>query len=211
MCSSVIKLSPGAKLDYAMLLKYAWQNDCCFPGQERLAKDMGVTRQSANTYVQELSASSSSRSSSAGRGRQISMSSISSRRANGADMLMSKFLTSRCQKSFALDVKNFDSKNTKVITLILKIHSLPLGLKRLQIPPRTMTTNTYLEHEEFLMAKGRKYSAFSSGALMRYLAAYRDRPPIIAYSSANPLAYVADEVESWITTCDGVCNMASAI
>src|SRR5438128_12411663 len=48
------KLSPGAKLTYAMLLKYAWQNDCCFPGQERLATDMGVTRQSTNAYVQEL-------------------------------------------------------------------------------------------------------------------------------------------------------------
>ncbi len=48
------RLSPGAKLTYAMLLKYAWQNDFCFPGQERLATDMGVTRQSANTYIQEL-------------------------------------------------------------------------------------------------------------------------------------------------------------
>lgn len=48
------RLSPGAKLTYAMLLKYAWQNDCCFPGQERLAADMGVTRQSTNAYIQEL-------------------------------------------------------------------------------------------------------------------------------------------------------------
>jgi len=48
------KISPGAKLTYAMLLKYAWQNDYCFPGQERLARDMGVTRQSANTYIKEL-------------------------------------------------------------------------------------------------------------------------------------------------------------
>src|SRR5258708_25480091 len=48
------RLSPGAKLTYAMLLKYAWQNEYCFPGQERLATDMGVTRQSANAYIQEL-------------------------------------------------------------------------------------------------------------------------------------------------------------
>jgi len=48
------RLSPGAKLTYAMLLKYAWQNDYCFPGQERLAKDMGVTDRSVRTYLQEL-------------------------------------------------------------------------------------------------------------------------------------------------------------
>lgn len=48
------EISPGAKLAYAMLLKYAWQNDYCFPGQDRLAVDMGVTRQSANTYLSEL-------------------------------------------------------------------------------------------------------------------------------------------------------------
>lgn len=48
------KISPGAKLTFAMLLKYAWQNDFCFPGQDRLARDMGVSRQSANTYLQEL-------------------------------------------------------------------------------------------------------------------------------------------------------------
>src|SRR5215208_5450625 len=47
------RLSPGAKLTYAMLLKYAWQNDSCFPGQERLAKDMGVTDRSVRTYLQE--------------------------------------------------------------------------------------------------------------------------------------------------------------
>jgi biotin operon repressor len=48
------RISPGAKLTFAELLKYAWQNDYCFPGQERLAADMGVTRQSANSYIQEL-------------------------------------------------------------------------------------------------------------------------------------------------------------
>jgi hypothetical protein len=48
------KLSPGAKLTFAMLLKYAWQNDYCFPGQERLAKDMGGGVRSVVRYVQEL-------------------------------------------------------------------------------------------------------------------------------------------------------------
>ncbi|MGF1623697.1 MAG: helix-turn-helix domain-containing protein [Alphaproteobacteria bacterium] len=48
------EISPGAKLAYTMLLSYAWHNDFCFPGQERLASDMGVTRQSANTYIKEL-------------------------------------------------------------------------------------------------------------------------------------------------------------
>ena len=37
-----------------MLLKYAWQDNFCFPGQERLAKDMGVTDRSVRTYLQEL-------------------------------------------------------------------------------------------------------------------------------------------------------------
>ena len=48
------RLSAGAKLAYAMLLKYAWQNDHCFPGQDRLAGDMGVSRQTANKYIKEL-------------------------------------------------------------------------------------------------------------------------------------------------------------
>lgn len=49
-------LSPGAKLACAMLLKYAWQNEYCFPGQARLATDMGVTDRSVRTYLQELEA-----------------------------------------------------------------------------------------------------------------------------------------------------------
>ena len=49
-------ISPGAKLVYTMLLSYAWQNDFCFPGQETLAKDMGVTSRSVRTYLKELEA-----------------------------------------------------------------------------------------------------------------------------------------------------------
>lgn len=47
-------LSPGAKLTYAMLLSYAWQNDYCFPGQERLATDIGTGKRSIVKYIQEL-------------------------------------------------------------------------------------------------------------------------------------------------------------
>ena len=47
-------LSVGAKLAYAMLLKYAWQDDYCFPGQRKLADDMGAGERSIRTYLKEL-------------------------------------------------------------------------------------------------------------------------------------------------------------
>ena len=48
------KVSVGAKLTYAMLLKYAWQNDYCFPGQEKLAEDMGAGKRSVVRWIKEL-------------------------------------------------------------------------------------------------------------------------------------------------------------
>ena len=47
-------ISVGAKLAYAMLLKYAWGDDACFPGQVKLAEDMGSTDRSVRTYLKEL-------------------------------------------------------------------------------------------------------------------------------------------------------------
>ncbi len=47
-------ISVGAKLIYAMLLKYAREMDECFPGQERLAKDMGNGERSVRRWLQEL-------------------------------------------------------------------------------------------------------------------------------------------------------------
>lgn len=47
-------ISVGAKLAYAMLLKYAWQDHACFPGQVKLAEDMGATDRSVRTYLKEL-------------------------------------------------------------------------------------------------------------------------------------------------------------
>ena len=48
------QISIGAKLTYAMLLKYTRDLDECFPGQERLAKDMGCGSRSVVRYIAEL-------------------------------------------------------------------------------------------------------------------------------------------------------------
>ena len=48
------KLSLGAKVAYAMFLSYAWHNDSCFPGQDRLAEDMGMSRSRVTEFVGEL-------------------------------------------------------------------------------------------------------------------------------------------------------------
>ena len=47
-------LSVGGKLAYAMLLKYAWSDDACFPGQQKLAQDIGAGERSVRTYLKEL-------------------------------------------------------------------------------------------------------------------------------------------------------------
>ena len=47
-------VSVGAKLAYAMLLKYAWGDDACFPGQAKLAVDMGSGERSVRRYLDEL-------------------------------------------------------------------------------------------------------------------------------------------------------------
>ena len=49
-------LSVGSKVAYAMFLSYAWHNDSCFPGQDRLAEDMGMTRPRVTQLIAELEA-----------------------------------------------------------------------------------------------------------------------------------------------------------
>lgn len=49
-------LSIGAKTTYALFLSYAWHNNLCFPGQDRLAKDIGMSIGSVNTFIKELEA-----------------------------------------------------------------------------------------------------------------------------------------------------------
>ncbi len=50
------KLSAGDKMAFAMLLSYAWQNDYCFPGQTRLAQDLGLSDRSVRTHLKSLEA-----------------------------------------------------------------------------------------------------------------------------------------------------------
>lgn len=48
------QISLGARMAYAMLLKYAWQEEFCFPAQDRIAQDLGVTDRSVRTFLKEL-------------------------------------------------------------------------------------------------------------------------------------------------------------
>ena len=48
------ELSAGSKVAYAMFLSYAWHNDSCFPGQDRLATDMGMSRPRVTQLIAEL-------------------------------------------------------------------------------------------------------------------------------------------------------------
>lgn len=50
------RLSAGAKIAYAMLLRYAWRNSFCFPGQQTLARDMGMKERMVRNHLGELKA-----------------------------------------------------------------------------------------------------------------------------------------------------------
>jgi len=47
-------LSVGAKLTYAMLLKYCWYDNFCFPGQDTLAENLGSSERSVRNWLKEL-------------------------------------------------------------------------------------------------------------------------------------------------------------
>lgn len=47
-------LSIGARLSYAVLLMYAWQDGATFAGQVKMAKDVGVSERQLRDYLQEL-------------------------------------------------------------------------------------------------------------------------------------------------------------
>lgn len=47
-------LSDNGKLCFATLLSYAWSDDCCFPGQEDLAKRAGKSVRTVRRAIAEL-------------------------------------------------------------------------------------------------------------------------------------------------------------
>ena len=47
-------LNAGDKMTFAMLLSYAWQNDYCFPGQQRLGQDMGLHETNVRKHLKSL-------------------------------------------------------------------------------------------------------------------------------------------------------------
>jgi transcription initiation factor IIE alpha subunit len=48
------RLSVGARLAYAVLLMYAWQEGATFAGQDKMAKDMGISERHLRRYLNEL-------------------------------------------------------------------------------------------------------------------------------------------------------------
>jgi DNA-binding transcriptional ArsR family regulator len=47
-------LTAGDKITFAMLLSYAWQNDFCFPGQTKLATDLGLHETNVRKHLKSL-------------------------------------------------------------------------------------------------------------------------------------------------------------
>src|SRR5256884_9325721 len=48
------QLSPGGKVVYAKLLSYAWYNNRVFPGQEKLAEEIGAGKRTIIRLIAEL-------------------------------------------------------------------------------------------------------------------------------------------------------------
>ena len=48
------KINDIEKLVYSVLLNYCWYKDFCFPGQEKLGKELGKSRMSISTAIKNL-------------------------------------------------------------------------------------------------------------------------------------------------------------
>ncbi len=98
-------ITPGAKVAYAVLLSYAWKDDRCFPGQERMSMDMAVSKPSVIAYLKQL--------------QQAGLITIT-RRGQGKSNIYTlpalrskESLLQEIKKTAPLEVKNFDPTNTQ--------------------------------------------------------------------------------------------------
>ena len=48
------EITSGDKMTFAMILSYDWQIEGCFPGQAKLAADMGVDERTIRRHIQAL-------------------------------------------------------------------------------------------------------------------------------------------------------------
>ena len=51
-----VRLSVGARLAYAVLLMYAWQEGSCFASQQKMAADIGMSDRHLRRFIAELKA-----------------------------------------------------------------------------------------------------------------------------------------------------------
>ena len=98
-------ITPGAKVAYAVLLSYAWKDDRCFPGQERMCMDMAVSKPSVIAYLKQL--------------QQAGFITITRRGQGKSNIYTLPALRSKdsllqeIKKPAAREVKNFDPTNTQ--------------------------------------------------------------------------------------------------
>jgi hypothetical protein len=72
-------LGAGDKLAFAMLMSYAWQKDYCYPGQKRLADDVGLHETNVRKHLKALEAAGCSAAPDVARAKPMSTRSISNR------------------------------------------------------------------------------------------------------------------------------------
>ncbi len=131
-------IPPGAKVAYAVLLSYAWKDDRCFPGQDRMSTDMAVSKPSVIAYLKQL--------------QQAGLITIT-RRGQGKSNIYTlpalrskESLLQEVKKTAPLEVKNFDSTNTQRKDPKKKKQisnfELPTPMKRVQpVTPEFKTTH----------------------------------------------------------------------
>jgi Helix-turn-helix domain len=110
-------LSHSAKLLYAVLLGYAWQENRCFPGYERLSQDMQVTKKTVIGYMKELETIGLVSQQRRGRGKTnlYTLHDLRKVKLTHPEPEKCKNYTSRNVKTTLQEVENLHSNNKQLI------------------------------------------------------------------------------------------------